>query len=202
MFVSTGTANLEEVVEAVEAIKSEGNHQVVLLQCTASYPTPLNAANIRAMVTLREATGLPVGLSDHTREALAAPLAAVALGASVVEKHYTLSNRLPGPDHKFALEPGELATMVRLIREVEQALGHGRKELLPEERELHAFARRSVFAVKDIALGETLTSENIAVLRRGNLPGGLAPADYAKVIGKRAMRCIARESALQPKDVG
>ena len=107
-----------------------------------------------------------------------------------------------GPDHKFALEPNELAAMVRAIRETEQALGHGRKELLPEEEELHAFARRSVFAVQDIAPGEPLTKDNIAVLRRGNLPGGLAPASYTEILGKRAVRRISKEDAIQLADVG
>ena len=201
MFISTGTADLEEVLEAVETIRSVGHDQIVVLQCTASYPTPLEAANLRAMTTLREATGQPVGLSDHTREPLVAPLSAVALGACVVEKHFTLSNRLPGPDHKFALEPQELAAMVRHIRESERALGHGRKELLPEEKELHAFARRSVFATRDIQRGDPLTKTNIAVLRSGNAPQGLLPDTYEETIGKRAARAIKADMALQPGDV-
>ena len=126
MIVSTGAAVLDEVVRSVEIIRAEGNDQIVLLQCTAKYPTPLDAINARALVALREATGLPTGLSDHSRDPIIAPVVAVALGACVIEKHFTLSNRLPGPDHAFAVEPDELRTLVQRVREAEQALGHGR----------------------------------------------------------------------------
>ncbi len=202
MIVSTGTAALDEVLGAVEVIRAEGNGRIVLLQCTASYPSPLETVNARALVTLREATGLPTGLSDHSRDPIVAPMTAVALGAVMVEKHFTISNALPGPDHRFAVEPHELKEMVRRIRQVEAALGHGRKELLPVERELHAFARRSIFAVKPIAPGERLTPDNIAVLRCGRLGAGLPPERYGSVLGRPARKAILAETPVREEDVG
>jgi len=201
MLVSTGTATLEEVRRTVEVIRAEGNDQIVLLQCTASYPAPLTAVNVRALVTLREATGCPTGLSDHSRDPVVAPVAAVALGACVIEKHFTLSNRLPGPDHRFAVEPQELKELVRRVRETEQVLGHGRKETLPEERELHAFARRTIFATRAIHSGEVLSQENIAVLRCGKQGVGLPPDAWDTVLGRRAARAIAPEIPVTREDL-
>lgn len=201
MIVSTGTATLEEVLRAVDVIRSEGNGQIILLQCTASYPSPLEAVNVRALVTMREATGLPTGLSDHSRDPIVAPMAAVALGAVMVEKHFTLSNSLPGPDHRFAVEPPELKEMVRRIRQVEAALGHGRKELLAEEEELHLFARRTIFAVKPIATGGLLTRGNTAVLRCGKLGRGLPPERYESVLGRKARHDISPETPICDEDL-
>jgi len=201
MIVSTGTATLEEVLQAVGVIRSEGNERIILLQCTASYPAPMDAINARALVTLREATGLPTGLSDHSRDPIVAPMTAVALGAVMVEKHFTLSNSLAGPDHKFAVEPGELKEMVRRIREVESVLGHGRKEMLRVEEELHAFARRSIFTVKPIVPGETLSVENIAVLRCGTLGFGLPPERYEALLGRVATRHIPAETPIRLEDL-
>ena len=200
MIVSTGTASLDEVVASVAAIRDAGNDQIVVLQCTASYPTPLSDVNARALVTLRERTGLLTGLSDHSRDPIVGPMVAVALGACLIEKHFTLSNRLPGPDHAFAIEPFELKALVRRVREAEQALGTGTKEPLPVEQELRAFARRSVFAIRDIEAGETFTAANIAVLRTGKLAPGLDPKAYPEVLGRRAARRIAAESALTRGD--
>lgn len=201
MIVSTGTATLDEVVHSVDVIRAEGNEQVILLQCTASYPTPLEAVNARALVALREATGLLTGLSDHSRDPVTAPVVAVALGACLVEKHFTLSNTMPGPDHKFAVEPHELKEMVRHIRQAEQALGHGRKQVLAVEEELRAFARRSIFATRPIAAGETLSAENIAVLRCGKLGFGLPPEDYAALLGRKAVRHIPAEALIRVEDL-
>ncbi|GAB4364332.1 MAG: N-acetylneuraminate synthase family protein [Deltaproteobacteria bacterium] len=201
MIVSTGTATLDEVLRSVEVIRSEGNDRIVLMQCTASYPCPLEAVNVRALVTLREATGLPTGLSDHSRDPIVAPMAAVALGAVMVEKHFTLRNSLPGPDHRFSLEPAELAEMVRRIREVERSLGHGRKERQEVEAELHAFARRTIFAIRPIAAGERLSPENIAILRCGRLGKGLEPAEFESVLGRRAKRPIASEEPIRREDL-
>ncbi len=201
MIVSTGAAILDEVLHSVEIIRAEGNEQVVLLQCTAKYPTPLDAVNARALVSLRDATGLPTGLSDHSRDPVVAPVVAVALGACLIEKHFTLSNRLPGPDHEFAVEPEELRMLVRRVREAEQALGHGRKETLPEEEELRAFARRSIFAVREIRPGEQLSGENVAVLRCGKLGFGLPPEALDRVMGRTAARSIAAESLIKLEDL-
>jgi N-acetylneuraminate synthase len=201
VLMSTGTATLDEVVRAVEVVRAAGNEQLVVLQCTASYPTPPAAVNARALVALRDATGCPVGLSDHSRDPIVAPVVAVALGACVVEKHFTLSNRLPGPDHAFAVEPHELHELVRRVREAELMLGHGRKETLPEEQELRAFARRSIFATRAIRPGEALDAGNVAVLRCGKLGAGLPPEALPQVLGRKAARGIAAESLIRPEDL-
>lgn len=201
LIVSTGTATLAEVLHSVEAIQAAGNDQIILLQCTARYPTPLADVNARALVALREATGLPTGLSDHSRDPIVAPMTAVALGACLIEKHFTLSNQLPGPDHKFAVEPHELAELVRRVRETEQTLGHGRKEVLAAEEELRAFARRSIFASRDIAAGEALSPDNIAVLRCGKLGHGLDPEQYEAILGRHTLRAIAAEALIQRDDL-
>lgn len=201
LIISTGTANLEEVSETVEAVRQAGNPAVALMQCTAAYPAPVESLNVRAVTTLKARFGVPVGLSDHSRNPLVGPLAAVALGANLIEKHITLDNDLPGPDHGFAIEPDELRLMVRSIREIEQALGTGHKEPHPVEAELRQFGRRSIFAVSEIAPGECFTSDNTAVLRCGKLPPGLPPKAYPQLLGRAAVRQIAPQRAIQPEDV-
>ncbi len=198
--LSTGTADMDEVRRAVETFRDSGNPDLALMQCTAAYPAPLDSLNLRAIGTMREAFGLPVGLSDHSRDPLVGPMTAVAAGAHLLEKHFTLSNALPGPDHAFALEPQELRIMIRKIRETEQALGSGEKKTHSVEAELRRFARRSIFATKDVAAGEQLTADNISVLRCGKLPSGLQPNEYPRVLGRRASRRIMAESAIQPSD--
>ena len=201
LIVSTGTAALAEVEETVRAIRETGNDAIVLLQCTASYPAPIESANVRALQTLREATGLPSGLSDHTGDPITAPLVAVALGACVIEKHFTLDRGMPGPDHRYAIEPRELQEMVRRIRDAEVALGHGRKELLPVEQELHQFARRSIFAARDIAAGEAFSRDNLIVLRNGRNAPGLAPSQLERLFGRKAPRPYAADEVLRPEDL-
>jgi N,N'-diacetyllegionaminate synthase len=201
MIVSTGTATLAEVMAAAEVIAEEGNDQLILLQCTASYPTPLPAVNARAMLAIRDATGHLVGLSDHSRDPIIAPVLAVALGACVIEKHFTLSNQLPGPDHAFAIEPRELEELVRRVREAQLALGSGRKDVLPEEQELHAFARRSIFATRQIAVGEMLSRENVAVLRCGTLGFGFPPEEFDRLVGRRARHDIQADGLILQADV-
>jgi len=201
MIISTGTASLEEVLRAVGVIRSEGNEHIIVLQCTAKYPTPLEAVNARAVVSLRGATGLLTGLSDHSRDPILAPVVAVALGACLIEKHFTLDNHLPGPDHAFAIEPDELKALVQRVREAERALGDGRKEPLPEEQELRAFARRSIFATHDIQIGERLSACNVAVLRCGKLGLGLAPESLEQVIGRTAAKLIFAEALIRIEDL-
>jgi sialic acid synthase SpsE len=196
VLLSTGAATLDEVGEAVAVVRNTGNGDLVLLQCTAKYPAPLASLNVRAMTTLRESYDVQVGFSDHSREPLTGPLAAVALGAIVVEKHFTLSNQLPGPDHNFALEPAELGAMIREIRAITTALGSGTKVPHAQEAELRAFARRSIFATRPIAAGEPLTADNVAVLRCGKLGYGLHPRDYASVLGRRATRTLAADELI------
>lgn len=200
VIISTGAADLDEVAETVEEFRRTGNENLILMQCTAAYPASLESLNVRAVATMKSRFGVPVGLSDHSRDPLVGPLAAVAVGANLIEKHFTFSNELPGPDHRFAVEPRELQLMVRKIREVEKALGDGEKAPHPSEAELRRFARRSIFAVRDIKAGEVFTPENIAVLRCGNLTPGLDPKHFPEVLGKRARQDIPAERAIREED--
>jgi len=200
MILSTGTADLGEVGQAVKWCHAEGNDQVILLQCTASYPAPPTSLNVRALVTMRETFGVPTGLSDHSRDPLVGPMAAVALGANVIEKHFTLSNRLPGPDHGYAIEPSELAAMVAAVRKLEQVLGNGEKVRQSVERDLHEFARRYIYSTKTIRKGDTFTRDNLAVLRRGQLASGLEPRHWDNVIGRKATRDIGEGSPIAEDD--
>lgn len=194
MILSTGMANYGEIEEAIAACREVGNENIVLLQCVSLYPSPVHLVNLRAMETMRQAFGLPTGLSDHT-QGIAIPTAAAALGASVLEKHYTLDRSLPGPDHPFALEPHELHAMVSSMREVAQALGNGRKEgPSPEEEEMYRLARRSLIAAVNIPAGTPITEDMIVIKRPGY---GIKPRDLSKVIGSRAARDIAADEVLE-----
>lgn len=200
MIISTGAATLDEVRKTVEAFRAAGGRRLALMQCTASYPAPLESLGVRAITALKAEFGVPAGLSDHSRDPLVGPLTAVAAGANLLEKHFTLSNELPGPDHRFALEPGELRLMVQKVREAEQALGDGEKKVHPVEEELRRFARRSVFALRDIRVGEPFTNENVAVLRCGEIEPGLPPECYEQLLGVRAKREIPAETAVRRED--
>jgi N-acetylneuraminate synthase len=201
LIMSTGTAELAEVRETVNAIRETRNESLILLQCTASYPAPLDALNLHAIETMRGEFNVPVGLSDHSRDPIVGPVAAVALGASVIEKHFTFSNELPGPDHRFAVEPAELRDMVKRIRECEAALGSGEKTAASVEHELRDYARRTIFTSREIAAGETFSTENLAVLRAGKAGHGLPPAAFDTLLGKRARRALPAEAAVKAEDV-
>jgi len=180
LIVSTGMSTLAEVTEAVEVIIAAGSRHLSLLHCVTEYPAPFADVNLRAMLTLRDAFGFPVGYSDHT-PGIEIAVAAVALGASIIEKHFTLSRGMSGPDHRASLEPDELAEMVRAIRNVEQALGDGVKSPAPCEVKNIPIARKSVVAERDIAAGEALTRENVAIKRPGD---GIQPRDLETVMGR------------------
>lgn len=201
LIVSTGTASFEEVREVVEAVRLVGGTQLALLQCTAKYPAPLSTLNLRTIAMMARELGVVVGLSDHSREPLPGPMAATALGASVIEKHFTLSNQLPGPDHAYALEPAELKLVIQKVREVEQTLGTGIKEPAPEEQELRQFARRSLFTWRDVAAGDRLTVANLAALRCGELPYGIHPRELVRVLGRVVRRALTAGSTVRPDDV-
>lgn len=201
LILSTGTADLAEVADAVAAYRAAGGEQLVLLQCTAAYPAPLDSLNVRAMASLSTAFGVPAGLSDHSRDPVIGPVAAVAAGAVVVEKHYTLGNELPGPDHAFAIEPKELAQLVAAVRATEQALGSGEKVMAPVEAELHDFARRFIFAVAPIAPGEEITARNAAVLRKGKNARGLEARDWNGTLGRRATRALSAGEPIAAADL-
>lgn len=201
VILSTGAADMDEVVKAVAFIREAGVDDIIVCQCTAKYPAPPETIHVRAVAALREATGCLAGLSDHSRDPVIAPLLAVGGGACLIEKHFTLDNNLPGPDHRFAVEPEELCLMIRNIRTAEQMMGSGRKKLLTEEEELHAFARRSLFATRNIRAGERFTAECVAVLRRGNLGRGLPPEMYDHVLTRHATRNIHAEKPIQTEDI-
>lgn len=202
VIVSTGAATVSEAETAVRALEAAGCEELVVLQCTASYPTPPEAANVRSLVTLREALGVPTGLSDHTRDPCVAPMVAAALGAAVIEKHFTLSNQLPGPDHAFAVEPAELALLVRRVRDVEIVAGSGKKDVHSVEEELRGFARRSIFTTRAIKKGEAFSRDNVDVLRQGKLGAGLSPANLERVLSSVAERDLAAEIPVQEADLG
>ncbi|MBN1887076.1 MAG: N-acetylneuraminate synthase [Thermoflexales bacterium] len=186
MIVSTGMASLGEVETAVRSIEETGNENLVLLHCVSNYPANPADINLRAMKTMATAFGVPVGYSDHTL-GIEVALAAVAVGACVIEKHFTLDHTLPGPDHRASLEPGELAGLVRGIRTVEAALGHGRKEPAASEANTAAVARRSLVAACDISEGSLLTEAMVAIKRPGS---GLPPAMRGYVLGRTARETI------------
>ena len=193
MIISTGLATYEDIHDAVETCRHAGNHDLVLLQCASLYPAPPARINLRAMDTLRRAFGVPVGLSDHTLGIHVAG-AAVALGACVLEKHFTLSRTLPGPDHPFAIEPPELKEMVRQIREIEAALGDGMKlGPAPEELEMHQKARRSLVAARNIPTGSRIARDMIAIKRPGF---GIKPKLLDLVIGRVASVDIEEDTVL------
>jgi sialic acid synthase SpsE len=153
------------------------------------------------MTTMRETFGVPVGLSDHSEDPLVGPLAAVAVGAALLEKHFTFCHELPGPDHRFALEPEGLRLMIRKVRELEQVLGSGDKRTHTIETELRGFARRSIFAVQPIPAGTPLTTENVAVLRCGKQSPGLAPREFPRILGRTVAKPIQAGTAVQPDDL-
>ena len=198
--ISTGASTLAEVRQAVAAFRSTGNRKLALMQCTAKYPAQPGSLNLKAIPALKKAFGVPVGFSDHSLDPVVAPVAAVALGANILEKHFTMSRSLPGPDHRFALEPSELARMVSAVRAAELMMGNGRKEVHPAERELMFFARRAVQATRDIAKGEVFSDANVAVLRPGNARRGLEPKFIGKVLGKKARRSIRRDEGIRKGD--
>jgi len=182
MILSTGMSYLGEVEAAIRAIRSSGNHQLALLQCTSNYPALPVEINLRAMHTLAQAFNLPVGLSDHS-EGIEISLAAVALGACILEKHFTLDRSLPGPDQASSIEPDELTSMIKGIHNVEAALGDGGKE--PAEREIGtaAVARKSLVTCEQIRAGSRIEKSQIAIMRPGT---GLAPAMLPYVVGRVA----------------
>ena len=182
VILSTGMSTLAEVEDAVAVLEDGGigRDNIILLHCTTQYPTPFDAVNLRAMEALRTLGCRSVGYSDHTT-GIAVPVAAVALGATVIEKHFTLDRSLPGPDQKASLEPDELAAMVREIREIEQALGSPEKTVAETERPNMEVARRSIVAARHIAKGEVLTEENLTVKRPGS---GINPMLWDEVIGR------------------
>lgn len=186
VILSTGMANLGEIEAAIGALEVAGTlrDQITVLHCNTEYPTPMSDVNLRAMRSIREALGVAVGYSDHTA-GIEVSIAAVALGASVIEKHITLDRDLPGPDQKSSLVPAEFSAMVRAIRNIELALGSGIKRPSPSESRNRVIVRKSLVAAKFIRAGELFTTDNVVAKRPGN---GISPMRWDEVIGRTAAR--------------
>lgn len=191
IIMSTGMSTLAEVDEAVQAVRAAGGEELALLKCTSAYPSPPEAMNLRTIPHMAAAFDVPVGLSDHTL-GVAVPVVAVSLGACIIEKHFTLSRAVPGPDSSFSLEPHEFRQMVDEVRVAEQALGAVSYAVTEAEAPSRAF-RRSLFVVQDVRAGEPFTPENVRSIRPGH---GLAPKFLPEVLGRRAARDVERGTPL------
>ena len=191
--MSTGMCTMEEIAEAVQVLRDHGTKDLTLMHCNTEYPTPFEDVNLRAMDHIAETFGVPVGYSDHTK-GIEIPVAAAALGAVMIEKHFTLDKTMEGPDHKASLEPAELAQMVASIRNIEQALGDGVKKPSPSEEKNKPIARKSIIAQTAIKQGELLTAENLTVKRPGE---GISPMQWESVIGTRAVRDFAPDELIE-----
>lgn len=200
VILSTGMATLDEVAASLAVLEDAGVPlgDIVVLHCTTEYPTPLEDVNLCAMVTMREQLGVRVGYSDHT-DGIAVPVAAVALGAEVIEKHFTLDRRMPGPDHRASLEPADFAEMVHSIREVEVALGDGVKRPSARELENAAAARTSIVAARRIEAGETFSAENLGLKRPGT---GVSPLRWDEVLGTTARRAYEPDELIDDPSAG
>ena len=193
VILSTGMAEMYEIAEAIKVLKENGTKDIIVMHCTTEYPAPLKDVNLRVLNTMREEFGYPVGYSDHT-QGIEVDLAAVALGAEIIEKHFTLDRNLPGPDHKASLEPNELKAMVEGVRNIEIALGTTTK--MPSEAEIknRLVARKSIVARKTIRKGEFLTTENITTKRPGT---GINPMKWSIVLGTRAIRDFEEDELIE-----
>ena len=185
MIISTGMGTLEEIEEAVDTVRQQGNNQICLLKCTSAYPSPLTDMNLKTIPDLSRRFQVEVGLSDHSLGAVA-PMVAVSLGARVIEKHFCLDRNIPTPDAAFSLEPHEFAHMVRSIRDVEAALGSVTYESKESEK-VSLSHRRSIFVVRKIEQGEVFTRENLRIIRPAD---GLAPKHLKEVLGHNATEAI------------
>ena len=187
ILISTGASTYSDIDFAVDLIRQNGNHTIGLLQCTAKYPAPLESLNLATIPEIKSRYGVDVGLSDHSIDPVIAPLIAIGFGATVIEKHFTLDRKLPGPDHKFALIPSELELMIKSIRMADITKGISDKKILDEEIELANFAKRSIQATTKISKGEIFQEgKNFDILRPGTRKKGLSPKFLTNISGKRA----------------
>jgi N,N'-diacetyllegionaminate synthase len=194
LILSSGMATLGEIEAALNVLNEAGTprENTTVLHCNTQYPTPMADVNLKAMLTIRDAFGVAVGYSDHTI-GIEVPVAAVALGATVIEKHFTLDRSLPGPDHRASLEPGEFKAMVKAIRNIEEALGDGLKRPSPSEENNKAVVRKSLVAACDIRAGEVFSEANLAAKRPGT---GVSPMRWDEVLGRRAPRGFAADDEI------
>ena len=196
VILSTGMATIDEIKDAVKVLIDNGvsKDKITILHCNTEYPTPMEDVNLKAMLHIQRELGLPIGYSDHTL-GIEVPIAAVALGATVIEKHFTLDKTLPGPDHKASLEPDELKAMVSAIRNIEKAIGgSGLKEVSKSEEKNKPIARKSIVASTDIKKGDIFTPENLTVKRPGT---GISPMQWDEVIGKEAKRDFQEDELIE-----
>jgi N,N'-diacetyllegionaminate synthase len=195
VILSTGMANLNEIENALDVLEQVGTSRsrITVLHCNTEYPTPMLDVNLRAMLTIRDTFGVQVGYSDHTL-GIEVPIAAVALGATVIEKHFTLDRNLPGPDQKASLEPKELKAMVSAIRNIERAMGDGIKRPSPSEQKNKLIARKSLVAACAIHEGEVFSENNLTVKRPGN---GLSPMCWDEVMGRKAPRRFVADELIE-----
>lgn len=184
IIMSTGMCTINEIEQAYDILKANGSTDITILHCNTEYPTPFDDVNLLAMKTLEKKFNVDVGYSDHT-QGIEVPIAAVAMGAKVIEKHFTLDKTLPGPDHKASLEPNELVDMIKSIRNIEKALGVPEKKVSESEKKNKSIARKSIVAGRDIKKGEVLSIENLATKRPGT---GLSPMKWYEVLGTTAIR--------------
>lgn len=190
---STGMSTMEDIRAALHVLRENGAGEITVLHCTTEYPTPFEDVNLTAMKTIHNEFGVSVGYSDHTK-GIEIPIAAVAMGATVIEKHFTLDRNMEGPDHKASLEPNELKAMVNAIRNVEIAIGSGEKKPAQSEMKNMAVARKSIIANCNIKKGEIFTEENLTVKRPGN---GISPMKWFEVIGKPAVRDFEEDELIE-----
>lgn len=193
VLLSTGMSEPAEIEAALQVLRHGGAGEVTVLHCNTEYPTPAKDANLKAMLDIRERFGCPVGYSDHTL-GIEADIAAVALGAVVIEKHFTLDKNMSGPDHKASLSPSELMEMVCAVRRTERMLGSGHKEVSESERKNIAVARKSIVAARDIAAGEVFTADNLTVKRPGD---GISPMRWYEVLGQTAKRAFGEDERVE-----
>ena len=193
IILSSGMSTLDEVRNAMEVLQENGCPDLTVLHCNTEYPTPYKDVNLKAMCTMKEALKVPVGYSDHT-PGIEVAVAAAALGAEVIEKHFTLDRNMEGPDHKASLEPDELAEMVRAIRNIELAMGDGKKEPSDSEKKNIAIARKSIVARCDIRAGEIFTEENLTAKRPGD---GISPMQWNQVLNSEARRDFAPDEMIE-----
>jgi N,N'-diacetyllegionaminate synthase len=193
VILSTGMATLGEIESALETLKENGSKEITVLHCNTEYPTPFEDVNLFAMISIQNSFSVPVGYSDHTL-GIEVPIAAVALGATVIEKHFTLDKRMPGPDHKASLEPNELKEMIYAIRNIEKAMGTGIKKPSSSELKNREIARKSIVASRNIKKGETFTERNLEVKRPGN---GISPMLWDKIVGKVSNRDYLQDELIE-----
>lgn len=195
VIMSTGMCEMDEIQMAIDVLTSNGlnNTQIQLLHCNTEYPTPMTDVNLSAMEEMRQRFDLPVGYSDHT-QGIEVSIAAVAMGAKIIEKHFTLDKKMEGPDHKASLEPAELKDMITSIRNIEQAIGTGHKTVSMSESKNKMIARKSIVAARTIKKGDVFTEENLAVKRPGY---GVSPMRWEEVIGKKAVRDFEEDELIE-----